>query len=66
MVGRYSPKRTDLDSNRTAGFGLVTNIINGGLECGRPNSRIAFFRRYANLLNVDVGSNLDCENQKPF
>ncbi|CAL1379541.1 unnamed protein product [Linum trigynum] len=71
MVGRYSPKRTDLDSNRTAGFGLVTNIINGGLECGHPNdprvnSRIGFFRRYANLLDVDVGSNLDCENQKPF
>ncbi|CAN1236428.1 Chitinase 10 [Linum grandiflorum] len=62
---------TDLAANRTVGFGLVTNIINGGLECGVPNdgrvnSRIGFYRRYAQLFNVDTGPNLDCENQKPF
>ncbi|CAN1236429.1 Chitinase 10 [Linum grandiflorum] len=50
---------------------MVTNIINGGLECGVPNdgrvnSRIGFYRRYAQLFNVDTGPNLDCENQKPF
>ncbi|KAJ0978708.1 hypothetical protein J5N97_014182 [Dioscorea zingiberensis] len=71
MVGRYRPTKADLAANRTAGFGLVTNIINGGLECGIPddsrvNDRIGFFKRYAKLLGVDVGSNLDCANQKPF
>ncbi|GAA0163426.1 hypothetical protein LIER_19298 [Lithospermum erythrorhizon] len=72
MVGRYVPKKNDLKvNNRTAGFGLTTNIINGGLECGIPNDgrvndRIGYFKRYAALFNIATGPNLDCENQKPF
>ncbi|KAK1277756.1 Chitinase 10 [Acorus gramineus] len=72
MVGKYRPTRADWAANRTAGFGLVTNIINGGLECGtgtsdaRVNDRIGFFQRYAKIFNVDVGPNLDCANQKSF
>ncbi|RXI09755.1 hypothetical protein DVH24_030254 [Malus domestica] len=37
MVGLYVPTEADVAANRTVGFGLVTNIINGGLECGIPN-----------------------------
>ncbi|KAL6864778.1 hypothetical protein ACP4OV_015929 [Aristida adscensionis] len=71
MVGRYKPTADDVAANRTAGFGLTTNIINGGIECNRPGvpqvaDRIGFFRRYCDLLKVDVGSNLDCANQKPY
>ncbi|WCJ22595.1 Chitinase family protein [Euphorbia peplus] len=71
MTGKYKPKKADMAANRTAGFGLVTNIINGGLECGIPNDarvndRIGYFQRYANLFNVSTGPNLDCANQKPF
>ncbi|XP_038875572.1 chitinase 10-like [Benincasa hispida] len=71
MVGRYVPTKADIEANRTAGYGLVTNIINGGLECGiandaRVNDRIGYFQRYAQLFNVDTGPNLDCQNQKPF
>ncbi|XP_057964809.1 chitinase 10 [Malania oleifera] len=71
MIGRYRPSKADLEANRTAGFGLVTNIINGGLECGKPNDervndRIGYFRRYAQLFNVTTGPNLDCQNQKSF
>ncbi|XP_010522858.1 PREDICTED: chitinase 10-like [Tarenaya hassleriana] len=71
MVGRYRPTAADLAANRTGGFGLTTNIINGGLECGitgdgRVNDRVGYFKRYAQLFNVDTGPNLDCENQKPF
>lgn len=71
MVGRYTPTEADVKANRTAGFGLLTNIINGGLECGIPNDsrvndRIGFFKRYASLFNVNTGPNLDCENQKSF
>ncbi|XP_022769773.1 chitinase 10-like [Durio zibethinus] len=71
LVGKYVPTEADLAGNRTAGYGLVTNIINGRLECGRPNDtrvndRIGFFKRYAQLFNVDTGPNLDCDNQKPF
>ncbi|KAJ6343844.1 hypothetical protein OIU76_005567 [Salix suchowensis] len=71
MIGKYKPTAADVKANRTAGYGLVTNIINGGLECGIPNDgrvsdRIGFFQRYATLFNVSTGSNLDCENQKSF
>ncbi|XP_077218976.1 chitinase 10-like [Tasmannia lanceolata] len=71
MVGRYYPTKADLEANRTIGFGLVTNIINGGLECGkgddsRVNDRIGYYQRYAKLFNVDVGPNLNCANQKHF
>ncbi|KAF5193737.1 Chitinase [Thalictrum thalictroides] len=71
MIGRYRPTQADLAANRTAGFGLVTNIINGGLECGRPddnrvNDRVGYFKRYAALFNVTTGPNLDCAYQKSF
>ncbi|XP_078444333.1 chitinase 10-like [Wolffia australiana] len=71
MVGRYKPTAADEAANRTAGFGLVTNIINGGLECGVPGNaqeadRIGFFHRYAQIFGVSVGSNLECAYQRPF
>ncbi|OEL12779.1 Chitinase 10 [Dichanthelium oligosanthes] len=72
MAGHYQPSYADLAANRTAGFGLTTNIINGGIECGPNgnvapvNDRIGFFRRYCGMLGVDVGPNLDCADQKPY
>jgi Chitinase class I len=71
MVGRYHPTAADIAANRTAGFGLLTNIINGGLECGIPdnaqsNDRIGYYKRYAQIFGVDVGPNLDCAYQKHY
>ncbi|CBI37052.3 unnamed protein product, partial [Vitis vinifera] len=71
MVGRYVPTAEDVAANRTAGFGLTTNIINGGLECGIPNDgrvndRIGYFQRYAALFKVGTGPSLDCAYQKSF
>lgn len=71
MVGRYVPTKEDLAANRTAGFGLVTNIINGGLECGIPNDarvsdRIGYFQRYTSIFKVDTGHNLDCQHQQHY
>ncbi|XP_014495374.1 chitinase 10 [Vigna radiata var. radiata] len=71
MVGKYLPTEADIAANRTSGYGLVTNIINGKLECGIPddarvNDRIGFFQRYTKLFNVDTGPNLDCAYQQPF
>ena len=68
MVGRYIPTKADKEVNRTVGYGLLTNIINGH-ECGNPNDRrindrIGYFQRYAKLFNVHTGPNLNCENQK--
>ena len=71
MVGRYVPTAEDVAANRTAGFGLTTNIINGRLECGIPNDarvndRVGYFQRIAALFKVDTGPNLDCAYQNSF
>jgi hypothetical protein len=72
MLGRYVPTEADKQANRTAGLGLTTNIINGGLECNRPGDprvedRIGYYRRYCEILDVkDLGDNLDCAQQLPY
>ncbi|KAJ4786341.1 Chitinase [Rhynchospora pubera] len=71
MVGLYHPTAAYRAANRTAGFGLTTNIINGGLECGIPTTaqvqdRINYYKRYAQIFGVDVGPNLDCANQQHY
>ena len=73
MDGDWKPSAADTAAGRLPGFGVVTNIINGGLECGpgRSNTqggpdRIAYFRRYVILLGADTGSNLSCDNQQHF
>ncbi|GAB2271423.1 hypothetical protein Dimus_006261 [Dionaea muscipula] len=59
-------------AGRLPGYGVITNIINGGLECGRGGpdsrveSRIRFYTRYCDILGVNPGNNLDCYNQAPF
>ncbi|KAJ1264215.1 hypothetical protein BS78_09G246200 [Paspalum vaginatum] len=50
---------------------VITNIVNGGLECGhgtdfRVADRIGFYKGYCDLFGVSYGDNLDCYNQTPF
>uniref|UniRef100_A0ACD5W4J2 Uncharacterized protein n=1 Tax=Avena sativa TaxID=4498 RepID=A0ACD5W4J2_AVESA len=72
MLGRYVPTEADKAANRTAGFGLTTNIINGGLECNRPGNaqeedRVGYYKHYGDILGVrDLGPNLDCASQQPY
>ncbi|KQK09291.1 basic endochitinase A [Brachypodium distachyon] len=71
ITGRWSPSGADQAAGRVPGFGVITNIINGGLECGRGQDnrvadRIGFYKRYCDLLGVSYGDNLDCYNQRPF
>ncbi|KAJ9189453.1 hypothetical protein P3X46_000746 [Hevea brasiliensis] len=71
ITGRWSPSATDRSAGRVPGYGLVTNIINGGLECGKGwnakvEDRIGFYKRYCDILGVGYGNNLDCYNQRPF
>ncbi|KAK9948277.1 hypothetical protein M0R45_003861 [Rubus argutus] len=71
ITGRWNPSAPDKSAGRVPGYGVITNIINGGLECGhgvdnRVASRIGFYKRYSNLLGVSPGGNLDCYNQRPF
>lgn len=71
ITGGWTPSEADIAAGRTVGFGTTTNIINGGLECGRGwdarvNSRIGFYKRYCDILGVSYGDNLDCANQRPY
>ena len=71
ITGRWSPSSTDKAAGRMPGYGVITNIINGGVECGKGQEshvadRIGYYKRYCDLLGVSYGDNLDCYNQKPF
>ena len=71
MIEAWSPSASDLAAGRVPGYGVTTNIINGGLECGRGwdarvAGRIGFYKRYCDMLGVSYGDNLDCYNQRPF
>ncbi|GAA0156851.1 hypothetical protein Leryth_006977 [Lithospermum erythrorhizon] len=74
IVGKWTPSSADTSAGRLPGFGVITNIINGGIECGSANSanfdkvndRIGFYKRYCDILQVGYGDNLDCFNQTPF
>lgn len=71
MIGQWKPSPNDVAAGRAPGYGVTTNIINGGIECGRgptPQTidRIGFYKRYCDILGVSYGPNLDCDNQRPF
>ncbi|CAN6200452.1 unnamed protein product [Urochloa humidicola] len=71
ITGQWTPTSADQAAGRLPGYGVITNIINGGLECGRgADSRVAdrigFYKRYCDLLGVTYGANLDCYTQTPF
>ncbi|XP_062234083.1 chitinase 1-like [Phragmites australis] len=71
ITGQWSPSGADQAAGRVPGYGVITNIINGGLECGhgadnRVADRIGFYKRYCDILGVSYGANLDCYNQRPF
>ncbi|KAJ8618293.1 hypothetical protein MRB53_014479 [Persea americana] len=59
---RWTPSDADRAAGRLPGYGVITNIINGGLECGKgTDSRVL---RYLGC--ESYGDNLDCYNQRPF
>ncbi|PWA44091.1 endochitinase [Artemisia annua] len=71
ITGRWNPSAADRSAGRVSGYGVITNIINGGIECGKGRNnnvedRIGFYRRYCSILGVSPGNNLDCYNQRPF
>ncbi|XP_074577590.1 endochitinase-like [Curcuma longa] len=71
ITGRWTPSDADRAAGRLPGYGVITNIINGGIECGKGSNdqvanRIGFYKRYCDLLGVSYGDNLDCYNQRPF
>jgi len=71
MIGKWSPSGSDTAAGRVPGYGVVTNIINGGVECGRGSDsnqedRIGFYKAYCDILGASYGSNVDCNTQRSF
>ncbi|KAK6238111.1 hypothetical protein QUC31_003580 [Theobroma cacao] len=71
ILGRWTPSDADRAAGRVPGYGAITNIINGGIECvhgPHPSSgdRIGFYKRYCDILGINYGGNLNCRDQKPF
>nr|ABD92819.1 class Ib chitinase [Limonium bicolor] len=71
ITGKWTPSSADSAAGRVPGYGVITNIINGGLECGKGSiakqeDRIGFYKRYCDVLGVGYGNNLDCNSQRPF
>nr|XP_045087860.1 basic endochitinase A-like isoform X2 [Aegilops tauschii subsp. strangulata] len=71
ITGQWNPSATDRAAGRVPGFGVITNIINGGIECfhgydERVQDRIGFYKRYCKIFGISYGDNLDCYKQRPF
>lgn len=71
MVGKWTPTSADTMMGRLPGFGMTINIINGGLECSQTTpskveDRVQFYLRYTQLLGVDPGANLYCDQMAHY
>ncbi|WP_414589972.1 glycoside hydrolase family 19 protein [Scytonema sp. PCC 10023] len=71
MSGRWNPSPDDVNRGRVPGFGMTINIINGGLECGRPTDdrverRVGFYRQFCQMLGVSADSNIYCDRMQPY
>ncbi|KAF8727987.1 hypothetical protein HU200_018560 [Digitaria exilis] len=71
ILGNWTPSSADAAAGRVPGYGAITNIINGGIECGvGPNdanvNRIGYYEHYCDMLGVGYGDNLDCYSQQHF
>jgi len=72
--GTWVPNSADIASGLTPGFGVTTQIINGGVECGgtvevqQSINRIDYYTNFANYLSVPVPSSevLGCKGMKQF
>ncbi|MCX8957116.1 chitinase [Erwinia psidii] len=72
--GTWQPNVHDKADGLVPGFGVTTQIINGGVECGgsveiaQSLNRIKYYEAFAKELNVPVASDevLGCKNMKQF
>lgn len=73
MTGKWIPTAADDSLGRIPGFGMVTNIINGPLECNKGEdqqnmlSRIGYYRAFLNKLKAtDPNCACSCAKMKPY
>lgn len=72
IIGRCQAANRDIEAGEIAGYGIITSIIDGGVEYGkgtvdpRSSDRIGYYKRYCDILGVSYGENLDCKDQNLF
>ncbi|TDF42440.1 hypothetical protein EYS14_06390 [Alteromonadaceae bacterium M269] len=74
MDGTWQPNAHDIAGGLVPGFGVTTQIINGGVECGgsvehrQSANRIEYYREFANYLDVPVPGDevLGCAGMQRF
>lgn len=69
MTGGFKPSAEDEALNRKPGFGMVINVVNGGVECGKDRTpdaaskaagRIAFYKYFTTSLHITPDADCDC------
>ena len=71
MLGAWIPSEADRQGGRELGFGMTINIINGALECNQPTDdrvedRVLYYQRYCEMLGVDPGPALYCDQMQSY
>ncbi len=74
LDGTWQPNDRDISNNLTPGFGVTTQIINGGVECGgsvevaQSVNRIDYYENFADYLGVNIPDDevLGCKGMKSF
>ena len=73
MIGKWQPNATDKAANRTPGFGMTINIINGEVECNKGenifsmNDRIGFYQYFLKSFGItDPNCACSCGKMKSY
>ena len=75
VTGKWKPSPNDLKCGRkTPNFGVIINIINGGIECGKGEptpqaaARVKYLKAIAGAMDVRIPDGFldDCSSQQPF
>ena len=72
--GTWVPNQNDVNNGLLPGFGVTTNIINGGVECGGNSeiaqslNRISYYEEFAHYFALPIADTevLGCANMKQF
>jgi len=73
MIGKWQPNAADKAANRTPGFGMTINIINGEVECNKGdnmfsmNDRIGFYQHFLKAFGIsDNNCACSCATMKSY
>ncbi len=72
ITGKWIPSGADQSKGWVAGFGMVTNIINGAIECNKGEgvaamkNRMDYYQYYLHAFGITDNKNCSCGSMQPF